>query len=128
MSSPPPCSRSWTATTRPPSRSTGNSPPQTWPGSSTRSAPVSTLPGTRPNYRRQLDDPRRTYGVTHLGMSLVHRVVPQVERSVVVRLAASQRPLPGPILRKKARTFSARHREHEQVQLVHKPVRDEGPH
>ena len=49
--------RSWTATTRPPGRSTANSPLQTWPGFSTGSAPMSTLPENRPDYRRQPDDP-----------------------------------------------------------------------
>jgi len=57
QASPVPCLRSRTATTRPPGRSTGSSPPQTWPGSSAGSAPVSTLPETRPNYRRRPDDP-----------------------------------------------------------------------
>src|SRR5579859_547858 len=70
MNSPAPCSRSSTATTRPPGRSTGTSPPQTWPGSSTGSAPASTPPENPPNYPRQPDDPRRTSGVTHLGVRI----------------------------------------------------------
>jgi hypothetical protein len=47
MNSPAPCMRSSASITRPPGRSTGSSPPQTWPGSSTGSAPASTLPQKR---------------------------------------------------------------------------------
>jgi hypothetical protein len=36
---------------------------------------MSTLPKTRPNYRRQPDDPRRINGASHLGGILVHPAV-----------------------------------------------------
>src|SRR5580698_4854664 len=60
-----PCSPSPAATTRPRSRSTGNSPPPTSQTCSTASANTSRPPPhARPTLHQQ-HDPRRTYGVTH---------------------------------------------------------------
>jgi hypothetical protein len=52
-----PCSPSLTATTRPPGRSTGSSPPQIWPGCSTGSAPVRNPPRNLPACQMPPDGP-----------------------------------------------------------------------
>ena len=66
----PPCWASWTATTRPPGRSAGNSPPATCTTSWTASAATNSKTTLRTNrYRRPHDNPRRTSGATHLSVN-----------------------------------------------------------
>jgi transposase len=64
---PKPCSPSSAATTRPRSRSAGNTPPPTSPACSTASAnTTSKTPGRKPPSRQQHENPQRTYGFSHL--------------------------------------------------------------
>ena len=64
---PGPCWASRTATTRPPGRSAGSSPPATCTASWPASAATSSSTTFRTNrYRRPHDNPRRTSGATHL--------------------------------------------------------------
>src|ERR1035437_1522955 len=64
---PKPCSPSFAATTRPRSRSAGNTPPPTSPTCSTASANTTNkTPGRKPPSRQQHENPQRTYGGTHL--------------------------------------------------------------
>ena len=68
-SCPGPCWASSTATTRPPGRSAGNSPPATCTTSWTASAATSSKATLRTNrYRKPHDNPRRTSGATHLSI------------------------------------------------------------
>src|ERR1035437_1712188 len=68
---PKPCSPSFAATTRPRSRSAGNTPPPTSPTCSTASANTTNkTPGRKPPSRQQHENPQRTYGGTHLVLVL----------------------------------------------------------